>query len=100
MCQIKTEPMQDIDEVQNVRSDAIKAAWAFFLINLISLVFYLVGKPLDEVAYVFVFVQIAFLAVWLLPYFIYQVLFRKRKLLYAFYKTLCSYKDLWANFTY
>lgn len=100
MCQNKTEPMNNIEEVQSVKSDAIKAALAFLIINLISVVFFLVGKPLDDVAFVFVFVQIAFFAVWLLPYFIYQVLFRKRELLYAFYKTLSSYKDLWTNFTY
>jgi len=92
--------MEDLKDIQELRKDSKGTIWAFFIINIIAAAFWFIGSPLDEVAFVFVFVQIAFLIVWLVPYFLYQIMFLKRSFKYAFYKALSSYKDLWANFTY
>lgn len=92
--------MENLNNIQESRKDAKGTLWAFVIINAIAGIFWSIGSPLDEVAFVFVFVQIVFLIIWLLPYFLYQVIFLKRDFKYALYKTLGSYKSLWTNFTY
>ncbi len=92
--------MENSKDIQELQKEAKGILWAFIIINVIAVLFWLIGSPLDEVAFIFVFVQVLFLIVWLLPYFLYQIIILKRDFKYALYKTLSSYKDLWENFTY
>ncbi len=92
--------MDNLKNIQDLRKDAKGTIWAFVIINVVAVLFWLIGSPLDKVSFVFVLVQVAFLVVWLLPYFLYQIIILKRDFKYAAYKTLSSYKELWVNFTY
>ena len=92
--------MDNLNNDQELRKDAKRTLWAFVIINATAGMFWLIGSPLDEIAFVFVFVQVVFLILWLLPYFLYQIIILKRDFKNALYQTLGSYKDLWANFTY
>ena len=92
--------MDNLNNDQELRKDAKRTLWAFVIINATAGMFWLIGGPLDEITFVFVFVQVVFLILWLLPYFLYQIIILKRDFKIALYKSLGSYKDLWANFTY
>jgi hypothetical protein len=92
--------MEDLKDCEEMRNDAKRTMWAFLLLNIGAILFWLIGSPLDEVAWLFFFLQVFFLIIWLLPYFLYQTVFLKRNFKYAFFRALSSYKDLFAHFNY
>ncbi|MEP0494455.1 MAG: hypothetical protein ABJD02_01855, partial [Paraglaciecola sp.] len=57
------------------------------------LVFFISDDIFNEFVFVFLFIQLAVVAFWLLPVFCYQVFIKKRRIKLAVYKALASYKE-------
>jgi len=81
-------------DIVSLKKDAKKAIWVFAIINIFVLVFYVVDGPFNEFVFVLLFIQAGIFLVWLLPVFIYQVIFKKLSIELSVYKALASYKDL------
>ena len=87
--------LQNRDNQENysdIRSDARKAIWTFLIINICVAFLALGGERQFVLAAIFV--QSALFVFWLLPVFLYQVLFKKQELALSVLKALASYKNL------
>ena len=86
----------DILEVKDLKQlvkDARRAIYAFIIINVIALLFFLLDGLYNEFVFMALFLQVFLFLFWLGPYFAYQVLIKKLRFKYAFYKSLASYKE-------
>lgn len=87
-------------ELRKLIKDARWAIWAFVIINIFVLVFYLADGALNEFVFMALFVQAFLFIVWLLPVFCYQVFFKRVSVKYAFYRALASYKSALGHVTW
>lgn len=87
--------LQNKDNTENcsdIRSDAKKAIWTFLIINFC--VAFLAFGGEKQFVFAAIFVQSALFVFWLLPVFLYQVVFKKEAIALSVLKALASYKNL------
>ena len=90
-----SETTMDHDISEELRVHALKAGWVFVLINLSALLLYLFGAT--EFAFSMFFVQVVALTVWILPFFTYQYLVKRKTLKIAFLRAVTSYRRIFEN---
>ena len=81
-------------DLNELKKDARWAIWSFILINMIVVFFFIVDGIYNPFVFVGLLVQGVLILFWILPMFLYQVLFKGINPKYAFYKALASYKDI------
>ena len=87
------QPESQSSELRQLVKDARWAIWAFAIINIFVLIFFLAYGAFNEFVFVALFVQAFLLVVWLLPVFCYQVFIKQLSVKLAFYKAMATYKE-------
>ncbi|WP_394133296.1 hypothetical protein [Shewanella maritima] len=77
---------------QQIKSDAHKAIWILVALNIsVAILIFLQSHGL---AYSIIFIQIAVLILWLLPFALYQIFRKNNSIKLATYKALASYRNI------
>ncbi|MEG3768844.1 hypothetical protein [Alteromonas sp. 14N.309.X.WAT.G.H12] len=95
--------MQNVKVEEDLRQlvkDARWAIWAFTILNIFVLFFFLTNGLYDEFVFVLLFIQAFLVLFWLGPVFLYQVFVKKVRLKYAIYRALASYREAFAYFSW
>ncbi|MEP1552011.1 MAG: hypothetical protein ABJJ44_06135 [Paraglaciecola sp.] len=87
------QPKSQSSELRQLVRDARWAIWAFAIINIFVLIFFLADGVFNEFVFVALFVQAFLVVVWLLPVFCYQVFIKQLSVKFAFYKAMATYKE-------